>query len=80
MFHGTPSPCGVVQTFESEDTPSHVSLQTVTFAERECTTWLTQNTIYQAVEDRDRVLLYDNAEDIHESAPGAAAGTADPVS
>jgi len=28
---------------------------------------LTQSTIYQSVQDRDRVLPYDNAEDIHES-------------
>ena len=67
VFHGTPSPDRIVQTFEFEDMPGHVCLQTVTFTEREDTTLLTQNTIYQSVQDRDRVLRYDMAEDIHES-------------
>jgi uncharacterized protein YndB with AHSA1/START domain len=67
VFHGTPSADGIVQTFELEEMPGHVCLQTVTVTEREDTTVLTQSTIYQSVQDRDRVLLYDNAEDIHES-------------
>jgi uncharacterized protein YndB with AHSA1/START domain len=67
VFHGTPSSDRIVQTIEFEDAPGHVCLETVTFTEREGTTLLTQNTIYQSVQDRDRVLLYDNAEDIHES-------------
>jgi uncharacterized protein YndB with AHSA1/START domain len=67
VFHGTPSSDGIVQTVEFEDTPGHVSLQTVTFTEHQGTTLLTQNTIYPSAQDRDRVLRYDNAEDIHES-------------
>jgi uncharacterized protein YndB with AHSA1/START domain len=67
VFHGTPSGDGIVQTVEFEEMPGHVCLQAVTFTEREGTTVLTQNTVYQSVQDRDRVLLYDNAEDIHES-------------
>ena len=39
----------------------------VTVTEHEDTTVLTQSTIYQSVQDQDRVLPYDNAEDIHES-------------
>ena len=34
VFHGTPSPDGVVQTFEFEGVPGHVSLDTWTFNER----------------------------------------------
>ena len=45
----------------------HVCLETVTFTEREGTILVTQNTIYQSARDRDRVLHYDMAEDIHES-------------
>jgi uncharacterized protein YndB with AHSA1/START domain len=67
VFHGVPSPGGIVQTVESEHMPGHVCLQTVTFTEREGTTMVTQNTIYQSAQDRDRVLRYDMAEDIHES-------------
>ena len=67
MFHGTPSPGGIVQTFEFDGTPGHVCLETATFTERADMTMVTQNTIYQSVQDRDRVLRYDMAEDIHES-------------
>ncbi|MBA2488665.1 MAG: SRPBCC domain-containing protein [Chloroflexi bacterium] len=34
VFHGTPSPEGIVQTFEYEGTPGHVSLDSITFAVR----------------------------------------------
>ena len=67
VFHGTPSPDGIVQTFEFDGTPGHVCLETVTFTEHADTTMVTQNTIYQSVQDRDRALRYDMAEDIHES-------------
>jgi len=67
VFHGTPSPDGIVQTVESDGMPGRVCLQTVTFAEHAGTTVVTQNTVYQSAQDRDRVLRYDNAEDIHES-------------
>ncbi|HEU5389329.1 MAG TPA: SRPBCC family protein [Streptosporangiaceae bacterium] len=67
VFHGTPSPDGIVQTVESDGMPGHVCLETVTFTERAGTTVVTQNTVYQSARDRDRALLYDMAEDIHES-------------
>jgi len=53
IFHGEPSPDGIVRTSESEDRPGHVSLWTVTFPERGGRTLLTHNTVYQSVEDRD---------------------------
>jgi len=53
VFHGDPSPGGIVWTFEFEGMPGHVALWTVTFAERGGTTLLTHNTVYQSVEDRD---------------------------
>jgi uncharacterized protein YndB with AHSA1/START domain len=67
VFHGTPSPDGIVQTSESDSMPGHVCLETITFTEREGTTTVTQTTVYQSARDRDRVLRYDMAEDIHES-------------
>lgn len=67
VFHGTPSPDGIVQTVESDGMPGHVCLETITFTERGGTTTVTQNTIYQSAQDRDRVLRYDMAEDIHDS-------------
>ena len=53
VFHGDPSPGGIVRTFEFEGRPGHVSLWTVTFCEHDGTTLLTHNTVYQSVEDRD---------------------------
>ena len=67
VFHGTPSPAGIIQTFEFEGMPDHVCLETVTFTERGDTTLVTQNIAYQSAQDRDRVLQYDMGEDINES-------------
>ena len=56
VYHGTPSPDGVVSTFEFEGMPGHVCLETVTFEETDGRTLLRQNTAYQSVEDRDEAL------------------------
>ena len=53
LFHGEPSPDGIVQTFEFEGRPGHVSLWTITFAEHGDKTLLTHNAVYQSMEDRD---------------------------
>jgi len=58
VFHGMPSPDGIVQTFEFEGMPGHVSMWTVTFEEQGGKTLLRQNTVYQSVEDRDQELQY----------------------
>jgi uncharacterized protein YndB with AHSA1/START domain len=56
VFHGTPSPDGIVQTFEYEGWPGHVSLETLTFEERGDRTLMRQNAVYQSVEDRDAMI------------------------
>lgn len=56
VFHGTPSPDRIVQTFEFEGSPGHVSLETVTFEERNGTTIVRQNAVYQSVTDRDAMV------------------------
>lgn len=56
VFHGTPSPDGIVQTFEYEGAPGHVSLETITFEEHDGKTRVRMNDIFQAVEDRDAAL------------------------
>lgn len=53
VFHGDPSPKGIIQTFEYEGAPGSVSLQTMTFAEHNGGTLLRVNAIYQSVADRD---------------------------
>ncbi len=56
VYHGTPSPDGIVSTFEFEGMPGRICLETVTFEERDGRTLLRQNTVYQSVEDRDGAL------------------------
>jgi uncharacterized protein YndB with AHSA1/START domain len=53
VYHGTPSPAGIVQTLEYERAPGHVCLNTITFTEHGGTTTLRQNTVFQSVGDRD---------------------------
>jgi uncharacterized protein YndB with AHSA1/START domain len=56
VFHGTPSPAGIVQTFEFEGWPGNVSLETLTFEERDGTTLLQINSVYQSVASRDAMV------------------------
>jgi uncharacterized protein YndB with AHSA1/START domain len=56
VFHGEPSPDGIVQTFEFEGAPGHVSLDTVTFEERDGTTTVRTNSLFQSVEARDAMV------------------------
>ena len=56
VFHGTPSPDGVVQTFEYEGAPGHVSLDTWTFEDRGGTTLVRSVSSFQSVEDRDAMV------------------------
>jgi uncharacterized protein YndB with AHSA1/START domain len=56
VFHGTPSPDGIVQTCEFEGMPGHVWLETTTFTEHGGKTLLSRNTVFQTVVDRDRRL------------------------
>ena len=56
VFHGDPSPDGIVQTFEFEGAPGHVCLQTATLAERGGKTLLRTASAFQSVEDRDAMV------------------------
>ncbi len=57
VFHGTPSPeDGIVRTFEYEGYPGHVSLETLTFEERDGKTAVRVNAVFQSVEDRDAMV------------------------
>lgn len=67
VFHGEPSRERIVWTFEAEDFPGHVCLETVTFGERGDKTVVNQNTVYQSVEDRDAAVSSDMEEGINES-------------
>lgn len=56
VFHGTPSPDGIVQTFEFEGFPGHVSLDSLSFEDIGGRTRLRSVSVFQSVEDRDGML------------------------
>jgi uncharacterized protein YndB with AHSA1/START domain len=56
VFHGAPSPESIVQTFEYEGAPGHVSLDTYTTEERDGGTLVRSITSFQSVEDRDAMV------------------------
>ena len=53
VFHGTPSPDGIVQTCEYEGVPGHVKLDTITLEQRGSRTLVRTVSSFQSVEDRD---------------------------
>jgi uncharacterized protein YndB with AHSA1/START domain len=56
VFHGDPTPQGMVQTFEFEGAPGDVSMDTVTFEERDGKTIVRTNSVFQSVEARDAMV------------------------
>ncbi len=81
VFHGTPSPDGIVQTFEFEGTPGHVSLDTLTLAEQDGRTLARSVSSFQSVEDRDAMIasgmergIYDSYERLTELLASLQAG------
>ena len=56
VFHGEPSPDGIVQTFEFEGAPGHVQLDTVTFEEHDGKTTVRTNSVFQSVQARDAMV------------------------
>ena len=68
VFHGTPSPdAGIVQTFEYEGAPGHVSLQTLTLEEYDGGTRLRTNSVFQSVADRDAMVQSGMEEGVSDS-------------
>ena len=56
VFHGDPSPDGIVQTFEFEGAPGHVSLDALTFDEQDGRTTLRVHSVFQSIEARDAMV------------------------
>lgn len=56
VFHGTPSPDCMVQTFEFEGAPGHVSLDSITLEERDGRTTVRGHSVFQSVEARDAMV------------------------
>jgi uncharacterized protein YndB with AHSA1/START domain len=56
VFHGEPSVEGILQTWEFEGFPGHVSLERLTLDERDGRTTVRIHAVYQSVEDRDGLI------------------------
>jgi uncharacterized protein YndB with AHSA1/START domain len=56
VFHGEPSVDGILQTWEFEGFPGHVSLESLVFDERDGRTTLRIHAVYQSIEDRDGLI------------------------
>ena len=56
VFHGTPSPDSMVQTFEYEGAPGHVSLDSLKLEDRNGRTVVRGRSVFQSVEDRDAMV------------------------
>lgn len=56
VYHSVEADCRLVYTFEFEGETGHVILDTVTIEERNGKTKLTEQSVYQSVEDRDGML------------------------
>jgi uncharacterized protein YndB with AHSA1/START domain len=67
VFHGTPSPDGIVQTFEFEGAPGHVALETARFEDLGGRTRVRASSVYQSVDDRDAAIASGMESGIHES-------------
>ena len=66
VFHGDPSPEGIVQTFEFEGAPGNVQMDTVTFEEHGGGTTVRTNSVFQSVEARDAMYESGMAEGMSE--------------
>lgn len=67
IHHGTPSPDGIVRTFEFDGAPGHVSLEWLTFEERAGRTVLRANSVFQSVADRDAMVQAGMADGVNDS-------------
>ena len=56
VFHGTPSPEGITQTFEFEGAPGNVALESMTFEQRGGKTLIRATSTYQSIDVRDMVI------------------------
>ena len=56
VFHGDQSADGMVQTFEFDGWPGHVSLESITFEDRGGKTVIHNHSTYQSVADRDGMI------------------------
>jgi uncharacterized protein YndB with AHSA1/START domain len=56
VFHGEPTPDGIVQTFEFEGAPGHVSLDKLSLEEHDGRTTVRTHSVYQSLEARNAMV------------------------
>jgi uncharacterized protein YndB with AHSA1/START domain len=56
VFHGDQTPDGMLQTFEFEGAPGHVSLEKLVLEERDGKTMVRNHAVYQSIEARDAMV------------------------
>ncbi len=56
VFHGEQTPDGLLQTFEFEGAPGHVSLEKLVLEERDGKTIVRNHAVYQSIEARDAMI------------------------
>jgi len=66
VFHGDPSPDGMVQTFEFEGAPGNVSMDTLTLEEHDGKTTVRTNSVFQSVQARDAMVQSGMAEGMND--------------
>lgn len=73
VYHSIVPDRRAVLTVEYEGKPDHVSLETVTFEERNDQTTVTEKSVFQSLEDRDSALNSGMQQDVASSAERLAA-------
>ena len=66
VFHGMPTPDAMIQTFEFEGYPGHVSLDTGVLEDRGDKTLIRTVSVFQSVEDRDGMVQSGMADGVRE--------------
>jgi uncharacterized protein YndB with AHSA1/START domain len=56
VFHGSQTPDGMLQTFEFEGAPGHVSLESLTLEDKGGKTIMRNHAVYQSIEARDAMI------------------------
>ena len=56
VFHGEQTPDGMLQTFEFEGAPGHVSLEKLVLEEHDGKTTVRNHAVYQSIEARDAMI------------------------
>jgi uncharacterized protein YndB with AHSA1/START domain len=66
VFHGPQTPDGMLQTFEFEDAPGHVSLDKLVFEDHGDRTVVRVHSVFQSIEARDAMIASGMADGVND--------------